>query len=98
MSAVILRRAAALIRERAEAVEGWYSAPAWSTTAPMNLPIEKADAAHIASWHPAVALAVARWLEAESHVPEQDIGDGITVGGPSLEALDLARAYLGADA
>ena len=56
-----------------------------------------ADAEHIASWHPAVALAVARWLEDESYAPETDLGDGITTGGPRMEALAVATAYLGAE-
>lgn len=73
MSAEILRRAAAAMRERAEAVDGWYSAAAWATTHPFSLPIEPADAEHIASWHPAVALAVADWLDAtaERHHPSE---------------------------
>lgn len=43
------------------------------------------DAAHIASWHPAVALAVADWLDA-------------AIGATKVQhdaALAVARAYLG---
>jgi hypothetical protein len=49
-----------------------------------------ADAGHIASWHPAVALAVADWLDFEA----EQIEDGVIfdVGGP---ADYLAVAYLG---
>lgn len=57
----------------------------------------KSTAEHIASWHPEVALAVARWLEDESYAPETDLGDGITTGGPRMEALAVARVYLGTD-
>jgi len=46
------------------------------------------DLEHIASWHPAVALAVADWLEAEFNHQF----------GPTAEAIDVARAYLGESA
>ena len=48
-----------------------------------------ADALHIASWHPAVALAVADWLDACALVTEiaPDRHKGL--------ALAVARAYLG---
>jgi hypothetical protein len=54
-----------------------------------------ADAAHIASWHPAVALAVADWLDAECddlarRVYLDPMDDGLPHG-----ALVVARAYLG---
>ena len=52
----------------------------------------EADAAHIASWHPAVALAVADWLEVAA--------DRYEVGfwGKNYQpALAVARAYLGRD-
>ena len=92
MSAEALRRAAALMRERAEAatpgrwehVEAFHASfvcfPArddLDTVAATkilradNRPgrrKDKRDAAHIASWHPAVALAVADWLEAVAEV------------------------------
>jgi hypothetical protein len=90
VSAETLRRAAALMRERAEAAtEGPWSAEAIGSEgyhvfgpngsrAPMKGRARvaactwqdwdevKADADHIASWHPAVALAVADWLDAEA--------------------------------
>ncbi len=46
------------------------------------------DAAHIASWHPAVALAVADWLE----VTARDVG---TSSLSFHSAIAVARAYLG---
>jgi hypothetical protein len=52
----------------------------------------KADAEHIAAWHPAVALAVADWLE--SYADRLDVlGHGI--GSNMGQALAVARAYLG---
>ena len=48
---------------------------------------DHADAAHIASWHPVVALAVADWLDHEATTAFELI--------PSEEALVVARAYLG---
>lgn len=49
-----------------------------------------ADAAHIASWHPAVALAVAEWLDHESEA----CGPKRTPFG-HVSAHAVARAYLG---
>jgi hypothetical protein len=49
-----------------------------------------ADAEHIASWHPAVALAVADWLDdtdTEGHHPDESC----------CGACEVARAYLGGD-
>lgn len=57
-------------------------------------PQEQADAAHIASWHPAIALAVADWLDFQAEVERR-------LGGPDYEtpanhpALAVADAYLG---
>jgi hypothetical protein len=73
----VLRRAARLMRERAEAATPgpWrdftYGDPMMHyVDAGPNTNLvasgafwENADAAHIASWHPAVALAVADWLD-----------------------------------
>jgi hypothetical protein len=102
MSAEVLREAAALMRERAEAVgEGpWesYALPdagpkRWTMTGvgvvddEMGHRIEAmfpADATHVASWHPAVALAVADWLD---WCAQRDAFNG--------RALAVARAYLG---
>lgn len=52
-----------------------------------------AEAKHIASWHPLVALAVADWLEATAeHVDRRWVSFGDAVG---INALNVARAYLG---
>lgn len=46
-----------------------------------------ANAEHIASWHPAVALAVADWLDDEAVVAGED--------KPNPWALEVARVFLG---
>jgi hypothetical protein len=97
VSAEVLRRAGALMRERAEAASG--QSKVWFDQLDMSEAIENAglwdtgddpmaDAEHIASWHPAVALAFADLLDAAA-----------TSGGSWLtDQLDAAaRAYLGAD-
>lgn len=98
MTAEILRRAAALMRERAEGatpgpwvvregnVEHYF--PSIGEYGALASPSDP-DAQHIASWHPAVALAVARWLEdtAQLMTDGRLIYDG--------NALAVARAYLG---
>lgn len=59
-----------------------------------------ANAAHIAAWHPSVALAVADWLDATA-AKSEELNDllGVTtqpVGDPVWDAAVLvARAYLG---
>lgn len=119
-----LRRAAALMRERAEAAtpgpwrhtdseaandvwnggivvvstdgdpianceDEWYE-PDPGEPAPVN------DAEHIASWHPAVALAVADWLEAEAESHRADVVGPFPSGCCRMsQALAVARAYLG---
>jgi hypothetical protein len=50
-----------------------------------------ADAAHIASWHPAVALAVADWLDDCARLPATTFHGQVFDG----RALAVARAYLG---
>lgn len=50
------------------------------------------DAAHIASWHPAVALAVADWLDEAADLWAETYTDYQT------RALAVASAYLGTDA
>ena len=126
MSAEVLRKAAALMRERAEAAtpgpwrftdseavndvwEGgmvvvsddadpianvqdeWYENDP-GEPAPVN------DAAHIASWHPAVALAVADWLDAEADVDEVAREMGGRGHTEESQCVAVARAYLGSDA
>ena len=79
MSAETLRRAAALMRERAGlAMPGPWVAfwPGDGTTRVVEQVSGErdevaacgsiAESDHIASWHPAVALAVADWLDAEA--------------------------------
>ena len=112
MSAETLRRAASLMRERAEAAEKvhaspWFPMGAKSVAYPMTKRMSgtvadtfprggskmQADTtAHIASWHPAVALAVADWLDAQAERAE--IG---FAGKVYEQALAVARAYLGED-
>lgn len=108
MSSDLLRRAASLMRERAEAATPgpWTVKPhgarhdcmtvrgvgdehvAYYTGTP--------DAAHIAAMHPAVALAVADWLDAASAKAEAVEASGLTFGGvEGKPALAVARAYLG---
>lgn len=103
MTAEALRKAANLMRERAEVATSGPWADAWlpedpdacdgpvvvaaATEVVTEWHVTKPDAEHIASWHPAVALAVADWLTVASvDWPENP------------EALAVARAYLGMDA
>ena len=103
MSAETLRRAAALMRERAEGARAgrWFAEgdevrADWTLVrqvATCHGSIDqgnRANAAHIASWSPPVALAVADWLDAEAELHEWEYD---TTG-----ALAVARAYLGEDA
>ena len=60
----------------------------------------QATAAHIASWHPAVALAVADWLDSVAgalmpphHTPHPDCGRSISPADEQA-AIAVARAYL----
>lgn len=48
------------------------------------------DAEHIAGWHPAVALAVADWLDRAAHT-----ATGLPDHCADVLALAVARAYLG---
>ena len=113
----ILRKAAALIRERADLpyVKGEWevvgnggihkrsSSPRihhpWLASTCVNLhnedderEVNQAVAEHIASWHPAVALAVADWLDEVAR--QKEIG-GVVDTRMSNRALAVARAYLG---
>ena len=103
MSAKMLRRAAGLMRERAEAAtHGPWRRGDIDTFAESGFRIDytdvepnvcggidPADAEHIASWHPAVALAVANLLDAQADA-------GYWEADPdSRAALAVARAYLG---
>lgn len=114
MSANLLRRAAALMRERA--TEPPIPPGPWETEfsdvirtdlpfgAPGYLIAEGAtlaEAHHIASWHPAVALAVADRLETAAHQWEQIDKANSWLGTIALtyahldDDLNVARAYLG---
>ena len=57
------------------------------------------SAEHIASWHPAVALAVADWLDAVAEAwPISEPDYGLSVRAEAVghrQALAVARAYLG---
>lgn len=92
-SAETLREAASLMRERAEAALA--SAPGdanWHAVSSLMADGKTPrDAEHIASWHPAVALAVADWLESEVN----EWGDLPHMLNP--HALAVARAYLGSE-
>ncbi len=109
MTAETLRRAAALMRERAEAAQtrsadplrpdggSWVSRPHHArrdchtvqTEGEMYLAhyVPEATADHIASWSPAVALAVANLLEGLAGDMPWDFRHD--------EALAVARTYLG---
>lgn len=112
MSAEILRRAAALMRDRAEAAGTEWP---WYEAADMAEAVEPfadgysepaADGAHIASWRPAVALAVSKLLDDTAETWEMCDADAgfrrgaytVVVGYTREYALAVARAYLGDDA
>lgn len=95
----LLRRAAGLMRERAEAtlanVDEWYDPTEMLATlrrGDINNSTQPHDATHIASWHPAVALAVADWLDAYAERMEVL---GHAIGSNAKQALTVARTYLG---
>ena len=63
-----------------------------------------AEVTHVASWHPAVALAVANWLEEEAGSEEEARRtalpglEGFLDAFPDMDAaLAVARAYLGSE-
>lgn len=95
----LLRQAAALMRDRAKgATPGpWYDATAGRVRALPDhavvaiTPVDSIadnDGAHIASWHPAVALAIANWLDSSAFLQEND-------QGCDPDAIAVAAAYLG---
>lgn len=129
MSAETLRKAAALMRERAEAATAgpWierqehgrdFTDEGWSYVAVSSLPLSiRSDrqwpdvaatawpgedgldeavenSTHIASWHPAVALAVADWLDELAGYWEDSARFGIEASARH-PALTVARTYLG---
>jgi len=95
----LLRRAATLIRERAQAATpGPWDANGrwvWSRIRPEAVygTAEPDDVAHIASWHPDVALAVADWLDYVAAL--LDVGSAGMLGTQLDLALAVAHAYLG---
>lgn len=110
MSAETLRKAAALMRERAEAATPgpWEHDPvvaylyveqqagAYADVA-VDTDGRREDSVHIASWHPAVALAVADWLDSLGTLAEtlgvQEMS--MASQGNYAHALTVATAYLG---
>lgn len=108
MSAEILREAAALMRSRAEAAESGMAGPweskvltdgrAWVVGQFDSLSMHgyPSPAEHIASWHPAVALAVADWLDDTARVWEALDTNFFAI--EDEPCLAVARAYLGRDA
>lgn len=122
MTAEVLRKAAALMRERADLPWGldseWEANGIWVRRRSRNpkigypghaegtvstfteedggLNASERVATHIASWHPAVALAVADWLDHDAEVWEQyeKQGQGLPFARRQ-RSLAVARAYLG---
>lgn len=111
-----LRRAAALMRERAEAAaDGRWAVEVAQSNGIPNMVItadtamvvadtydkpHQHDAEHIASWHPAVALAVADWLNIAAADLVAYANDETQPFDPTAinKALVVARAYLGESA
>lgn len=102
MSAELLRRAAKEMRERAEAAvlacgdEPWrveFGYPGYDVSNTVGVRVidngAEETAEHVASWHPAVAVAVAGLLDEEAYGEENGHFDA------SHLALAVARAYLG---
>lgn len=118
MSAGLLRRAAALMRERADAAipPPWLAEgvggirmdgqrDGYQVMSPPNRIARcqygnwngRENAEHIASWHPAVALAVADWLDNEALVWDR-VGPsaGVAATAPAYALpVAVASAYLG---
>ena len=126
MSAETLRRAAGLMRERAEAATPgrWHpfgtsigsevdGCTCHGGIAPygheqycgVEGPVVtggEADMRHIASWHPAVALAVADWLDVGAEawqISDPNYATSLRAAAVGhRQALVFARAYLGESA
>ncbi|MFF0822508.1 hypothetical protein ACFYUR_19265 [Micromonospora haikouensis] len=115
-----LREAARMIRERAAAATPgpWQATDNLCIDAPAGYRgrvvasvgaheggwPSTADAQHIASWNPIVALAVADWLDAEANLHDSaaQAGDEVPEGwslrilsSTLQQAVTVARAYLG---
>lgn len=101
----LLRRAAALMRERAQAVTSgaWRPVRVISdhtvAAITLNESIEDNDGEHIAGWSPAVAITVADWLDRMVNEVEEAVSQGQPAWIVSTfdTALAVARAYLGED-
>jgi hypothetical protein len=108
VTAELLREAAALMRSRAEAAAPgpWYANPGgYVETDPFmegegfNMVADAGGvgqvghAAYIASWHPAVALAVADWLD-ETARRHDDILDTFAPGSKAEHRIDRAMAVV----
>lgn len=104
MSAETLRKAAALMRGRAEAVPTDGLSDWWfADEAPDLMHLHRRDRVQIASFgHPAVALAVADWLDSEADASDWNKSLRAvatrTFRAQSPHAVAVARAYLGSDA
>lgn len=100
MTAEVLREASRLMRERAEAAtpsDGWRLSEASVRieyrphfTAIVHAGTAE-NAAHIASWHPAVSLAVADWLDHEA-----DCAVSIDIYTADVEVGEPAKVLNGA--
>lgn len=109
MSAETLRKAARLMRERAEATTpdaDWTEGHYWIADYDMyGNPVQTeiggmggaGDAAHYSSWHPAVALAVADWLDlmAADYAPYWAEPYAAPFVPVIEKAYQIARTYLG---
>lgn len=108
MSAETLRRAANLMRERAAVAQPgpWFAGNAPTVRVIRALHPDagpqvaqsgarRADNTfpHIASWQPAVALAVADWLD---HTADACV-KGYAAPSEAADALAVSRAYLGSE-
>jgi hypothetical protein len=107
--AATIRRAASLMRERAEQAQcdGMTRSP-WrvgetadcgccekvtDATGSLIAAVDDRQSAHIASWHPLVALTVADWLDAAERAAELTEAQGAWLH-PEAHAFKVARAYL----
>jgi hypothetical protein len=61
---------------------------------PIAQDVDRADAVHIAGWHPLVALTVAAWLESWAGL---DVAEDRPYSDDWAHALRIARVYLGDD-
>ena len=96
----LLRRAAALMRERAEAVPAgpWFETERLSDVLGAVSVTPRLDAEHIASWHPAAGLAAADLLDQHARVQEFAAERGYELNAERATiAVTFARAYLGSE-